>query len=69
MSSMEFAKKFKELRKDRDLSQVEVAKQLNISRSTVGKYETGDRLPDLNMFVKIADLFDVTADELLGRDR
>lgn len=66
---MEFAKKFKELRKDRDLSQVEVAKQLNISRSTVGKYETGDRLPDLNMFVKIADLFDVTADELLGRDR
>lgn len=56
-----------ELRKEKGLSQVALAKELGVDCSTIAKYETGDRLPDLVMLCKIADYFNVTTDYLVGR--
>lgn len=56
-----------ELRKEKGLSQVALAKELGVDCSTIAKYETGDRLPDLVMLCKLADYFNVTTDYLVGR--
>lgn len=62
-----FPKKLAELRKEKGVSQIKAATDLGVDPSTVAKYETGDRLPDLVMLIKIADYFDVSTDYLLGR--
>lgn len=58
---------FKLLRTSAGLTQVEMAKKLGISRSTIGMYETGAREPDFEILEKIADFFNVDIDYLLGR--
>lgn len=72
MSSMKaqkniFSQKLAELRKEKGLSQAKAAADLGVDPSTVAKYETGDRVPDVFMLIKIADYFDVSTDYLLGR--
>ena len=67
MSTMELSKRLKEIREEKGLSQRELAKLLNIDKSTVAKYETGERSPDADMIVQLADFFDVSTDFLLGR--
>ena len=62
-----FRARLVELRKEKGLSQVGFAKELGVDCSTIAKYETGDRLPDLVMFCKLADFFGSSTDYLLGR--
>lgn len=57
----------KELRLSRGITQVELAKQLGISRSTVGMYESGSREPDFETLELIADYFNIDTDYILGR--
>lgn len=52
-------------RKDRNMSQEELASVLNVSRQTISKWETGDTLPDVYNAVAIANLFHVSLDELV----
>lgn len=59
-----FAKKRKELR----LRQSDVANMLNIDRSTISKWETGNAFPDISLLPKLADLYNVSIDYLLGRE-
>ena len=42
---------------------------LSVSRSTITSYETGQRNPDIYILMKIADIFDVSVDYLLGRTK
>ena len=56
-----------ELRKEKGLSQVALANQLDVDSSTSAKYETGDRFPDVIMLMKLADFFDVSVDYIIGR--
>ncbi len=58
---------FKQLRIASNLTQIELSKKINISRSTIGMYETGAREPDFETLEKIADFFNVDIDYLLGR--
>lgn len=60
-------RKLKSLRLGLDLTQKEVAERLVISRERYNQYETGRRNPDYEMLIKLADLFNVTTDYLLGR--
>lgn len=53
------------LRKERNMSQEELAVVLNVSRQTVSKWETGDTLPDVYNAVAIAKLFHVSLDSLI----
>jgi HTH-type transcriptional regulator, competence development regulator len=61
------AERLKEARKQKKLTQRELAAKLSISQSTVALYETGDRNPDPDTLNKLADFFNVSTDWLLGR--
>lgn len=50
-------------------TQEELANKLGMKRSTYAKYETGENEPDYATLQKIADFFDITTDDLLGRER
>lgn len=56
----------KTLRKQKGFSQEEVASRLNVVRQTVSKWEKGLSVPDADMLVKIAELFEVSVSSLLG---
>ncbi len=64
---MEFNQRLKDLRESRDLTQVRFAEILNMTSSTISKYERGDLEPNNDTIIKIADFFDVSVDYLLGR--
>jgi len=55
------------LRKEKGLTQEELAQALNITRSALSLYEIGKRDPDTETLRKIAEFFNVTVDFLLGR--
>ena len=53
-----------ELRKDKRLSQEEVAEKLNVTRQTVSKWETDQSMPDLDKIVPLCELYGITPNEL-----
>ena len=62
---MEFGNKLYELRKEKGLSQEELANHLEVTRQTVSKWELGDSTPDLDKLVLLAELFEISLDELV----
>lgn len=62
-----FKDRFKSLRVEHMLTQVEIGNILNVSQRTISNYELGERFPDENLLNSIADFFDVSLDFLLGR--
>ena len=56
----------KTLRKAKGLSQEELAIRLNVVRQTISKWEKGLSVPDANLLIHIADIFEVSVSELLG---
>lgn len=56
----------KTLRKQKGMSQEALAQQLNVVRQTISKWEKGLSVPDADMLIRIADLFDTSVSELLG---
>ena len=59
----------KELRKEKELTQEQLAETLNVSRRTVSRWETGSNVPDLDLLVEMADLYRVDLRELLNGER
>lgn len=59
--------RLKELRNEKGLNQRELAAALNLSPSTIGMYETGQRVPDAETLNRIADFFNTSVDYLIGR--
>ena len=59
--------RLKELRKNRGLTQADMATHLKVNRTTLTKYETGEREPDFSTLLSLASFFDVSTDYLLGR--
>lgn len=62
-----FAERLKELRDKNKMSQVELSKILNVAKQTVSNWENGNRTPDNEMLIRIANYFDVSVDYLIGR--
>lgn len=58
--------RLKELRLINNLSQIELAEEVNVSNRTISRYETGLREPDLTTLMALADYFHVSLDELVG---
>ncbi len=56
------------LRKQNNMTQADLAEQLNYSDKSISKWERGDGLPDIYVLVKIADLFGVTLNDLIYLD-
>ena len=64
-----FALRMKTLRKEYGYTQSDVANLLEIGQTTIANYENGSRVPDIAKLSKIADLYQVSVDYLLGRTR
>ena len=62
---MEFSEKLITLRKGRDLTQEQLAEQLNVSRQSVSKWESGQVIPEVEKIVALSKTFNVTLDSLL----
>lgn len=59
--------RLKELRKERNISQLKLALDLNMNQNTISRYENLEREASYDTLIKFADYFDVTIDYLLGR--
>lgn len=59
--------RLKKLRKDKKITQLQLAIELNMSQNTISRYETGERQAGYDELIKIADYFDVSIDYLLER--
>lgn len=57
---------YKQLRKNKKITQVELSKILNVQQTTVSKWEVGRAVPDYPTLSKIAEFYGVTTDYLLG---
>ncbi len=55
------------LREDNDKTQVELAEYLHVKQTTYSKYELGKINIPIEVFIKLADYYDVSVDYLLGR--
>ena len=64
---VDFSQRLKQLRKDKHLTQAQVAQRIGVTASMVSSYETDIRLPSYEVLVRIADVFGVTVDYLLCR--
>lgn len=58
-------KKIAELRKERNLSQSELAEKIGVSQQTISKYEKGIREPDISTLLSLSKIFNVSIDFLL----
>jgi len=61
-----FAQRLKLLREKKGINQSALAKEIEVSQSTVGNWEAGTRIPDISMMKRLSDYFDVSIDYLLG---
>ncbi len=68
MNNLSLSLRLIHLRKVNSYTQSEVAELLNVSRSTLSKYEKGLLMPNVDNLIKLADLYNVSCDYLLGRE-
>ena len=61
-----FGERLKEIRKDLAMSQKDVADDIGVTASAYANYEQGTREPNLETLIKLCEVLNVTADEILG---
>ena len=66
---MEFHEKIQELRKNRGLTQVDLASALYVSRTAISKWESGRGYPNIDSLKDISYFFDVSIDDLLSSEK
>ena len=59
----------KTLRRDKNLTQEQLAEQLGVSSRTVSRWETGSNMPDISLLVELAEFYDVSIPELIDGER
>lgn len=57
------------LRKEKNLTQEQLAEQFNVSSRTVSRWETGSNMPDLSLLVELADFYNVDIREIIDGER
>lgn len=62
-------KQIKNLREARNISQVQLAKELHVSKQSISNWENENILPSIEMLIKMATFFGVSTDFLLGIDQ
>lgn len=55
----------RKLRKEKELKQVDLAKMVGIKNNTLSQYETGERMPNIEMLTKLAKVLNCSIDELI----
>lgn len=64
--TIELANRLAELRKEKGLSQEELADKLQVSRQAISKWERGEASPDTDNLIELAKIYDISLDELVG---
>lgn len=59
--------RIRDLREDNDITQIECAKKLYVSKNTYIRYETGERIPPIDFMERTAEFYKVSIDYLTGR--
>ena len=63
-----FNKHLKKIREDKNITQKQLAKDINISLSSIQNYERGSKKPSYDALIALADYFNVSLDDLVGRN-
>ena len=69
MNQVKIGEFLRELRKEKGLTQEQLAEQFNISRRSVSRWEIGSNMPDVGLLIEIADFFDVDIREIIDGER
>ncbi len=69
MDSQKIGTFLRELRKEKNLTQEQLAEILGVSGRTVSRWETGSNMPDLAIMIELADYYDIDIKELLNGER
>ena len=69
MDMIAIGKNLQELRKEKGMTQEQLAEHFNVARRTVSRWETGSNMPDLDILIEMADFYDVDLRELLDGER
>ena len=69
MDSIKIGKFIKQLRKEKGLTQIDLADKLMLSDKTVSKWETGNGLPDVSLMVPLTEILGISVNELLSGER
>ncbi|MBQ9113863.1 MAG: helix-turn-helix transcriptional regulator [Clostridia bacterium] len=64
---LNYGEALKEQRKIRNLTQMDLEKATNIPQSTISAYEKNINSPNIDILVTLADFYDISVDELIGR--
>jgi len=60
--------RLKQLRKDKNMSQEELGKLLGVTKVSISGYEKGTRVPSMEILIQILEVFNISADYILGRE-
>ena len=69
MNTYEFGKFVAQLRKEKGLTQIQLADKLNVTDKAISRWETGKNYPDIEMFESLSEILDVSVSELLEGKR
>ena len=59
----------KDLRREKEITQEQLAEELGVSGRTISRWETGNNMPDISLLVEIAEYFDVSISEIIKGER
>ena len=69
MDQIKIGKYLQELRKEKGLTQEQLAEHVGVARRTISRWETGSNMPDLDILIELSDFYNVDLRELLSGER
>lgn len=69
MNQIKTGELLRKLRKEKGLTQEQLAEHIGVSRRTISRWETGNNMPDLSVLIEIADFYDVDIREIFDGER
>lgn len=69
MDIVKIGKFLQELRKEKGLTQEQLAEQMGVTRRTVSRWETGSNMPDMDIMIELSDFYAVDLREILSGER
>ena len=69
MDQKKIGRFLKELRKEKDITQEQLAEKIKVSGRTVSRWETGSNMPDISLLADLADFYDVSISEIIDGER
>ncbi len=69
MTNETFGQRLARLRKEKELTQADLATRLNVTAQAVSKWENDQATPDIDILIQLSEIFEISLDELLGRSK